>query len=68
MLTFKNKNVPLPIEPPTMEEAVKWIGKMGGHLGRKSDGMPGLEVIWRGYRKLMTSMELYNVMTKVNSG
>ena len=68
MLTFKNKNMQLPIEPPTMEEAVKWIGKMGGHLGRKSDGMPGLEVIWRGYRKLMTSMEVYYVMTKVNSG
>lgn len=38
--------------PPTMREAVLWIGRLGGHLGRKGDGMPGVRVLWRGWRDL----------------
>lgn len=37
---------------PTMEQAVKWIGRLGGHLNRKRDGMPGVRTLWRGYRDL----------------
>lgn len=66
MLTFKSNG--LPTEPPTMEDAARWIGRLGGHLGRKSDGFPGLKVIWRGYRKLMTAVEVYEIMPKVKSG
>lgn len=51
-----------PDVPPTIGEAVKWIGSLGGHLGRKSDGPPGLKVIWRGYRKLINAVELYEIM------
>ena len=35
---------------PTIEQAVKWIGRLGGHLGRKRDGMPGVRTLWRGWR------------------
>ena len=38
----------------TIGEAVALIGKLGRHLGRKSDGPPGGEVVWRGTRKLET--------------
>jgi len=38
--------------PPTLIEAVRLIGKLGGHLGRKGDGMPGVRVMWRGLRDL----------------
>jgi hypothetical protein len=38
--------------PPTMEEAAKWIGRLGGHLGRKRDGAPGVRTLWRGWRDL----------------
>ena len=42
-----------PTEPPTARTAVRWIAKLGGFLGRKSDGQPGVKVIWRGFRRLM---------------
>ena len=37
---------------PTIEQATRWIGRLGGHLGRKSDGMPGVRTLWRGWRDL----------------
>ena len=43
---------PAGMPPPTMREAVLWIGRLGGHLGRKGDGMPGVRVLWRGWRDL----------------
>jgi hypothetical protein len=37
---------------PTIKEAVLWIGRLGGHLNRKRDGMPGVRTLWRGWRDL----------------
>jgi hypothetical protein len=37
---------------PTIEQAAKWLGRLGGHLGRKRDGMPGVRTLWRGWRDL----------------
>jgi hypothetical protein len=37
---------------PTIAEATQWIGRLGGHLGRKRDGMPGVRTLWRGWRDL----------------
>jgi hypothetical protein len=37
---------------PTIEQATKWLGRLGGHLGRKRDGMPGVRTLWRGWRDL----------------
>jgi hypothetical protein len=41
-----------PTQPPTLKEATLMIAKLGGFLGRKSDGNPGVKVIWRGLRRL----------------
>jgi hypothetical protein len=49
-----------PATPPTLEQATKWIGRLGGHLGRKSDGPPGLKTIWQGYLRLRDFTELYS--------
>jgi hypothetical protein len=38
--------------PPTLGEAVQLIGKLGGHLGRKGDGPPGVKTLWRGLAHL----------------
>lgn len=38
--------------PPTLGEAVGWIAKLGGFLGRKHDGVPGVKTLWRGLRRL----------------
>lgn len=44
---------PIPPEkPPTLHEAVRWIARLGGFLGRTHDGHPGVKTIWRGLRRL----------------
>lgn len=48
--------------PPTIREAVLMIGRLGGHLGRKCDGMPGVRVLWRGWRDFQLLLEGYRVM------
>jgi hypothetical protein len=37
---------------PTLKQAVRWTAMLGGFLGRKSDGEPGLTTLWRGLRRL----------------
>lgn len=54
----------LPKTPPTLQEVTSWIGKLGGHLGRKSDGPPGLKAMWRGYNELNAFLDLYLIMTE----
>ena len=39
-------------KPPSMAEAVRLVAKLGGFVGAKSDGPPGLKVIWLGMSKL----------------
>lgn len=53
----------LPLPPataPPLGEAVRWIARLGGHQGRKGDGAPGVQTIWRGLRHLedLTAMDL----------
>jgi hypothetical protein len=47
-----HKSKHLPDEIPTVRQAVRWIAQLGGFLGRKSDGEPGVTVIWRGWQRL----------------
>jgi hypothetical protein len=51
-LRFSKTKLTKETEPPTIEQAVRWIGRLGGHLGRKRDGMPGVRTLWRGFRDL----------------
>lgn len=44
---------------PTIKQAVLWIGRLGGHLGRKGDGMPGVRALWRGWRDLENLLVMY---------
>lgn len=52
-----------PEEPFKLREAVRAIAKLGGFMGRKSDGEPGVVTLWRGLHRLrdITRMwRLYN--------
>jgi hypothetical protein len=33
------------------------VARVGGFIGRKSDGMPGWQTIWRGWHRLMWMCE-----------
>jgi hypothetical protein len=37
----------------TLAEFVQHLGGLGGHLGRKGDGRPGWQTLWRGLEKLL---------------
>jgi len=37
---------------PDLQTQVRWIGRLGGHLARKSDGPPGPQTLWRGLLRL----------------
>jgi hypothetical protein len=50
---------PPPQKPPTLEEVVLWIAKLGGFFARKSDGPPGVKTLWRGYKRLQDATQLY---------
>jgi hypothetical protein len=41
-----------PKHPPSLRDAIRMIAALGGFLGRKSDGEPGIKTIWRGLRRL----------------
>lgn len=45
----------------TLGKAVLWIGRLGGHLNRKSDGMPGVRTLWRGFGALALLVEGFRI-------
>ena len=63
----KKENL-IPKGPPTLAQAVRWIGKLGGHLGRTSDGPPGLKTVWLGYQRVCDAAKVYNRLTQINLG
>ena len=61
LVAFVTKNTIPPDQPPSLAEAIKMLASLGGHLGRKSDGLPGTTYIWRGIQKLEVVTEAYKV-------
>ena len=55
------EQAPSGLSPPSVQEAAKWIGRLGGHLGRKRDGMPGVRALWRGWRDLDLLTVMYSL-------
>ena len=51
-----------PAQPPSLRQAVRWIGQLGGFLGRKGDGEPGAEVLWKGFQHLVDLTAMYHIM------
>jgi hypothetical protein len=47
-----HKSKQLPDTVPTVHQVVRWIARLGGFLGRKSDGEPGVTTLWRGWQRL----------------
>lgn len=57
-----HKSTQFPPTPPTVRQAVRWIAQLGGFLGRKSDGEPGVTVIWRGWQRLQDLAATWDVV------
>ena len=41
----------------TVEEVVLGVGRLGGHLNRKGDGLPGWQTLWQGMTRLRHMVE-----------
>ena len=43
----------VPSEPPTLNEVVRLVARLGGFLARKGDGEPGVKTIWLGMQRIL---------------
>ena len=61
LVAYHREEKPVGCEEATIGigQAVRWIGRLGGHMGRKGDGPPGAEVLWRGLAKLEAITEAW---------
>lgn len=49
-------------EAPSLGECVRWIAQLGGFLGRKGDGEPGVKTLWRGLKRLHDIGQMWQLM------
>ena len=61
---FVNETATPPSVPPDLRTVVRWIAKLGGFIGRRSDGEPGVKVIWRGLRRLPDITAMWRIMQR----
>jgi hypothetical protein len=47
---------------PTVYQAIQRIAQLGGFLGRKGDGEPGITTIWRGWRRLQNLAATWHIV------
>ena len=52
LYAFVNETVRVPDETPTLSDAMAMVARLGGFLGRKSDGHPGVVSAWKGLTRL----------------
>jgi hypothetical protein len=57
-----HKSTKFPQTPPSTHQAVRWIAQLGGFLGRKSDGEPGITTIWRGWQRLQDFAATWSII------
>ena len=50
-------------EPPTLREAIRLVAHLGGFLGRKGDGEPGVTGLWKGFQRLHDLTLMYKILS-----
>lgn len=64
----EHQTTKLPTAPPTIKQAIIWLGKLGGFMNRKRDNLPGTMTLWRGYENLKESMNMLSIFTSQTCG
>jgi hypothetical protein len=62
LAVYMTKNPTPPPKPPTLYQMIHWIGQLGGFIGRKSDGEPGVKVLWRGLIRLQDIIDTWRIL------
>jgi hypothetical protein len=52
----------------TVRDFVRGVAKLGGFLGRKHDGDPGVRALWRGYQRLQDMVFALHLLTSASDG
>ena len=63
---YMNHTLSPPQQPPTLKQAARWIAQLGGFLGRKGDGDPGVTVMWRGLQRLYDLVAMWRLFNHSN--
>jgi hypothetical protein len=53
--------------PPTLQEAVRLVARLGGFLNRRGDGEPGVQCLWRGWQELQAMAKGYRLSLQLSS-
>jgi len=59
-----HRSTQLPATVPTVHQALRWIAQLGGFLGRKSDGEPGVTTLWRGWQRLQDIASTWQLVSE----
>jgi len=62
MLAILEKKIGVPKGGWTNRNLIRSVAHLGGFIGRKGDGEPGWQTIWRGWQRLMWMCEGVNLM------
>jgi hypothetical protein len=54
-----------PSRPLTVRDFVRGVARLGGFLGRKQDGEPGVRALWRGYQRLQDMVFALHLVNSV---
>ena len=63
LYAFVHRTQRLPEAPPSLHQVVRWIGQLGGFLGRTGDGEPGVKVLWRGWQRLQDITATWTIIS-----
>jgi hypothetical protein len=61
---FKSKSE-APSSPPKLNEMIAMIASLGGFLGRKSDGDPGVKTMWVGLQRMHDMAIMFEVFGEI---
>jgi len=67
LVAFTTQCAEPPPTPPSLWVAMLMVATLGGWLGRKRDGPPGAQVLWRGLQRLDDLTAMYKVLAALPS-
>jgi Transposase DNA-binding/Transposase Tn5 dimerisation domain len=59
---------PPPKKAPRLLDIVIMIAKLGGFIGRKSDGFPGTKTLWIGLGEIRTYLHIHQLLSNIRQG
>jgi hypothetical protein len=62
LLALLEKKLGQPKDGWTNRNVIRAVARVGGFIGRKSDGEPGWQTIWRGWQRLLWMCEGANLI------